>query len=172
VLSYVGQLVHETVALSLSRQRSRVPRRFHAGNTPASHAVRQHSEVWVAALRLRLSRLPSVRFLHKSPLDLAQSRSGRPRRFPLQRRQFHPRCSLEVFLGVRRCSFLTLFNIIHRLRRRDPCLGNDIVNRRLHALCVVLCKQTQVFVSDLDVGPYALIQHKKLEYRGATSGHK
>jgi hypothetical protein len=65
-----------------------------------------------------------------------------------------------------------MFNIIHRLRRCDPCFGNDIVNRRPHALCVVLGKQTQVFVSDLDVGPYTLIQHKKQKYRRATPGHK
>lgn len=73
---------------------------------------------------------------------------------------------------MRRCSFLPLFNVIHRLRRRDPCLRNNIVYRRLHALCVVLGEQTQVFVSDLDVGPYALIQHKKQKYRGALQVHK
>jgi hypothetical protein len=47
-----------------------------------------------------------------------------------------------------------------QVRRRDPCFGNDVVNRRLHALCIVLGKQTQVFVSDLDLGPYTLILHK------------
>src|SRR5579859_3349240 len=86
VLSCVVRLVHETVALSLPRRRSQVPRRFPAGSTPASHEVRQHSEVSVAALRLPLSRLPSARFLRKSPLDLAHSPlvRPRPRRLPPQ----------------------------------------------------------------------------------------
>jgi hypothetical protein len=92
--------------------------------------------------------------------EVLTDHSGRSRRFPLQRWEFQPFYPLEVFLGVRCCTFLPVFDIIHRFRRRDPCFGNDVVNRRLHALRIVLGKQTQVFVSDLDLGPYTLIQHK------------
>src|SRR6266404_2009897 len=64
---------HETVALSLLRQKSRAHWRSHARSIPGTDTVRQPPEVLVAALRSHLLGLPPARLLHKSLLDLAKS---------------------------------------------------------------------------------------------------
>lgn len=70
-----------------------------------------------------------------------------PGLFPLQRGKFRVYGMLKVGLGMLCPSLLALFNIVDRLGGRNPILCFDVVYGRLHALGVVLRKESQVFVA-------------------------
>jgi len=66
---------------------------------------------------------------------------------------------MEVHFGKGRGSIFALFDVAHKFGRRNPTLGIDVVNGKLHALGIMFRKQMDMFATDFDFSPHALCQH-------------
>jgi hypothetical protein len=66
---------------------------------------------------------------------------------------------MEVGSGEGCGSVFALFNVAHKFGRRNPALGIDVINGKLHALSVILSEQMNMFAIDFDFSPNALSQH-------------
>jgi len=67
---------------------------------------------------------------------------------------------MQVRFGKGRGSIFALFNVAHKFGWRDPTLGIDVIDGKLHALSIMLCKQMDMFAADFDFGPHALCKHE------------
>ena len=63
---------------------------------------------------------------------------------------------MQIRFGERRGSILAFFNVAHKFGRCNPTLGIDVINRKLHALSVMLCEQMDMFATHFDFSPHAL----------------
>src|ERR1019366_4737503 len=95
-----------------------------------------------------------------------QRGSARARFLPGQPRKLSAGGFSEVRLGGFGCFLLALFDIVNRLRWRNPTLRVDVVHGCLYALSVVFREQPQMLTAYFNFGPYASINIGGFRYAG------
>ena len=102
----------------------------------------------------------ALSFCDTPHLTNGQRGLARARFLPGQPRELSAGGFSEVRLGVFGCFLLALFDIVNRLRWRDPTLRVDVVHGCLYTLSVVFREQPQVFAAYFNFCPYPQAQRQ------------